>query len=117
MSRLRYQRLSKEQLHCELEIARSSRVKNRVVSGSVGRLGPEAAICHAGGGTESRTVESSILRAEAGVIEHVRHVGLKPKADALMDGEVAMYGEIQLLQRESTDDVTAEIAGNGLRSN
>src|SRR5712692_2122490 len=67
---------SKEQFHRELEIAGSARVEDRIESRTVARLDPETAVRHAGGSSECRIVQGSILRAETGVIEYVKHVGL-----------------------------------------
>lgn len=83
-------RLLEKQLQRKLEIAGSARVKDGVKSRALVGRRSQAAVGHAGGGAECWTVQRSALRAETGVIEDIKHVGLKPQADPLTDGEIAV---------------------------
>src|SRR5215472_3863774 len=108
---------SEEELERELEVARTARVEDGIETGATAVPSPEAAVRHLGGGAKYGTVHGSTRSAEVGVIEHVEHFGLEAQANALVDGEIAMHGEVQFPERKSAHDVAPQIAGNHLRSN
>jgi hypothetical protein len=86
-----------EKLQGELEIARAARAEDRVEACALVDLRPQATICHSRGDAVSRIVEGTIFRSELGVIEHIEHIGLQAKTDALMQGEFALQGKVEFL--------------------